>query len=428
MTIEVIAIGDEILSGNIVDTNTAYLSDKLWIEGLEVTYHSAVRDDPPKIREALLLAADRAELVLVTGGLGPTADDFTLEIAAKTFRRKLVLNQPYLQYLKNLYRKWGRTMSANNEKQAVIPEGAKTFENRVGTAPGVEVIYKKTAFYFMPGVPAEMKQLFQDFILPEILRARKSKKIFKSKVLRCFGLPESDLDYALKDLYHERLMIENVRVGFRAHFPETLIKLSAWDNNADAAMGRLTKIAAKIRERLKDTVYGEGDDTLESVVGRLMREQNKTLALAESCTGGLVANRITNIPGSSDFFRHGVVSYSNESKVNILEVQKSTLDRHGAVSSSCAKEMAQGVRRISRADYGLAVTGIAGPTGGTDEKPVGTVHVALASAQGSWEKKYFFPFKRDWFKLVVSSVAVDRLRREFLKLAPLEQVKKIQID
>lgn len=414
MQVEIITIGDELLSGNVIDTNTAWLSDQLWLKGIEVAYHTGVRDDAEKIKEALLHAAGRAELVLVCGGLGPTADDFTIEVAAKAFKRKLVLDQHYVRYLENLFRQWGRPLTETSRKQAYVPLGAKTFQNRVGTAPGIGVKFKKTQVYFMPGVPKELKQLFHDFILPEILSLRKKALHFESKLLKCFGSAEADLDSALKDMYVNRVDIENIRTGFRAHFPETFIKLSAWDKSADHAKKRLHDVEAKIRERIGKYVYGEGDDTLESVLGALLAKKKQTLAVAESCTGGLTAHRITNVPGASKYFLGGVVSYSNESKTAVLGVSPETLKKHGAVSAQTAIEMAQGIRRATRADYAVAITGIAGPTGGTQEKPVGTFHVALVHHAGNWEKKYFFPVNREWFKLLASSIAIDRVRRELL--------------
>jgi len=419
MQIEILTIGDEILSGNIVDTNTAYLSDKLWLNGFEVTYHTAVRDDADKIKEALLIASNRADLVIVTGGLGPTGDDFTIEVAAKTFRKKLVVDQNYLHHLENLFKQWGRPLKDNNKKQATIPAGAKTFSNRVGTAPGIAVKYKRAQFYFLPGVPREMKQLFEDFIFPEILSLRKIPLHFESKMLRCFGSAESELDFAIKDLYINRTHIENARIGFRAHFPDTFIKISTWHKNKADAHKLLKNVETKIRERVEKYIYGEGDDTLESIVGQLLLKSKKKLATAESCTGGLIANRITNVPGASAYFPNGVVTYSNEAKSAVLGVSADTLKKYGAVSSPCAIEMAQGIRRISKADYGIAVTGIAGPDGGTTAKPVGTVHIALASQAGNWEKKYLLPRNREWFKQMVSSIALDRLRRELLGLTSI---------
>lgn len=415
MKIEIITIGDEILSGDIVNTNASTLSEALWSEGFEVTYHTSVRDDGVTMKEAFLVASRRAQLVVVSGGLGPTADDFTLEVVAKTFKKPLTPDENYLSYLKNLFRKWGRELSENNRKQALVPKGSRTFQNRVGTAPGVGLKFRQTQFYFLPGVPKELKQIFSDFVLPEILTHRKHGEVFECKVLHCFGSAEADLDSALKDLYVNRLDIAGVRVGFRAHFPETLIKLSAWGKDSPTARKGIREAEGKVRERIGKYIYGEGEATLEGVVGALLAEKQKTVSVAESCTGGLIANRFTNIPGSSRYFKNGVVVYSNEGKMAILGVSRDIIDKHGAVSPQCAIEMAQGIRRISKTDYGIAVTGIAGPSGGTHEKPIGTVHIALADSKGIQEKKYLFPHEREWFKLLASSIALEKLRRELLK-------------
>lgn len=414
MKIEIIATGDEIISGNVVNTNTSWISDKLWMNGFEVGYHTAIRDDKKTIEEALRIAAGRAKIVIVTGGLGPTEDDFTLEVAASVFGKKLTLDKKYLTHLKRLFSSWGREMRANNEKQAYIPKESVTYLNKVGTAPGVGATWKKTRFYFLPGVPREMKQLFDDFILPEIIQNRKEKIHFESKMLRCFGAAESQLDDALKDLYTKKMDIQNVRIGFRAHFPDTLIKLSAWGKNKKEAEKNLFPVEEKIRERINKYIYGVGDTNLETIVGELLTKHKKTLATAESCTGGLIANRITNIPGSSAYFLNGLVTYSNESKIKFLNIPKEILEKFGAVSSECAIAMAENVRKISGSDFGLAVTGIAGPNGGTKEKPVGTVHLALSSQSGTREKKYIFPRNRDWFKNLVSSLGLDWIRRELL--------------
>jgi nicotinamide-nucleotide amidase len=284
----------------------------------------------------------------------------------------------------------------------------------VGTAPGVGVKFKKTQFYFLPGVPKELKQIFDDFILPEMIAQTKRAEVFESKMLKCFGAAESELDDALKDLYVNRLNIENVRIGFRAHFPETFIKLSAWHKEGKKTRELIAVAEAKIRERIGKYVYGEEGDTLESVVGKLLTKRKKTVAVAESCTGGLLANRMTNIPGSSTYFRGGVVSYHNDVKIQVLGVSPDTLKKFGAVSESCAREMAQGVRRISKTDFGIAITGIAGPEGGTSVKPVGTVHIALANQEGVKDKKFVFPQNREWFKLLASSIGLEMVRRELI--------------
>lgn len=395
MKVELLAIGDEILSGDIVNTNVAFLSEALWLCGFIVGYHSAVRDDPKAIRQALLLAAKRASLVIVTGGLGPTGDDFTIEIAAKTFHKKLV---------------------QNNLKQALIPKGAKVYLNPVGCAPGVGLKFKGVSFYFLPGVPKEMKALFEKSILPEILANRKKRKVFKSKLFRCFGMAEAELDYALNSFYHHKTEIGNVRVGFRAHFPETLIKLSSWGKTEHEAQKFLEEGITFLKEKVGKAIYGEGEESLESVLGFLLSSQGKTVSVAESCTGGLIANRITNVSGSSSYFKGGVVAYDNQIKKDFLGVQAETLQTYGAVSRECACEMAKGVQKRAATDFSIAVTGIAGPTGATAGKPVGTVFIALAK-KGAINcaptvvcYDYCFKLNREWFKSLVASLAMNHLR------------------
>ncbi|EKD41325.1 MAG: hypothetical protein ACD_73C00768G0004 [uncultured bacterium] len=412
MRAEIITIGDEVLAGNVVDTNTTFLADQLWLNGIIVSYHAAVRDDESDIIRALDMATSRSDLVLVTGGLGPTADDITISSATKLFRKKLELNHDVLKHLEALFKKVGREPSENNNRQAYIPSGARVFLNRLGTAPGIVYAFRKKAIYFMPGVPKEMKALFTEQMLPEILAKLKRPEIFVHELLKCFGSPESTLDLALKDLYTSKLEIDGVRVGFRVSFPETFIKLSAWGQTKQEALEALDVAKAKVMERVSGAYYGHNEDTLESVVGRLLNEKKKTLSVAESCTGGLIAHRLTNISGSSDYFLNGVVSYSNEAKIKVLGVHASTLQKEGAVSAACVKEMAQGIRRLSKTDYGIAVSGIAGPTGGTPKKPVGTVYIALATPNGVESKEYHFPRDRETFKLIVSSTAINWLRKE----------------
>lgn len=427
MKIEILTIGDEILSGNITDTNKAWLSDQLWRAGFHVAYHSGVRDDPPAIRDSLLLARERSDAVIVTGGLGPTADDFTIEIAAQTFNRPLVLDQPSLDHIYDLFNKMGRPVKDNNKKQAMIPTGAKALFNKEGTAPGVYLeetflnkfsdrfSNKKIPFYFLPGVPREMKHLFSTFVLPDLLTRQSEPVHLETRFYKCFGVGESDLDFALKDLFDERTTIEGIRVGYRAHVTETSIKLSSWNKDPQLAKKKLLTVEEKILSRIGAYVYGGEHDTLESVVGKLLAKKNKTVATAESCTGGLIANRFTNISGASGYFKCGYVTYANESKINMLGVSAQTLESHGAVSEECVKEMALGARVRSQVDYALAVSGIAGPTGGTPDKPVGTVFIGLATPTHCEVKKFHIPRGRDLFKIMVSSLALDWLRKVLME-------------
>jgi len=407
MQIEIIPIGDEILAGNILDTNKQYLSDMCWQNGFRVEYHTSVRDDETAIRDALLCAAKRADAVICTGGLGPTADDFTIEIAAKAFGVTLELDDKTFEYLKKLFERKGRELSDNNKKQAMIPKGGWVLENTLGTAPGIGFLFQKTNFYFLPGVPREMKYIFAQSVLPDLIKKRKDGVHFKTKFLKTFGSTESELDNRLKDLMHDRTEIQNARIGFRFHFPEIFIKVSVWDKNESKAQKDLNGVVAQIYERIGEFVYSENEThTLELILVEKLMAAKKTVAVAESCTGGLVANRITNISGSSEVFLGGIVSYSNELKTQILGVDPEILKKHGAVSEECAKAMVSGIQKLTGADFCASVTGIAGPTGGSPEKPVGTVHIATLCEGELFHKKYFIQFPREMFKEVVSSVVL----------------------
>lgn len=411
MTIEIITIGDEILSGNIVDTNTTYLADQLWRQGLIVSHHTAVRDDVEKISDALLRAAKRCKAVLVTGGLGPTADDFTIEVAAKAFGVGMVTSQEAMQALENRFAKMGRQLRENNRKQALVPEGSVVYINAWGTAPGVHFVFEGVPFYFLPGVPREMKGLFEAFVFPDIKKRLGGDVFFEGRFYKCTGVAESELDHQLANLYDDRTSIQNVRVGFRAHFPEIFIKLSAWGKTQEEAVACIKPVEEAILQRVGQYVFGGELDTLEAVTGELLRQQGKTVAVAESCTGGLIANRLTNVAGSSDYFLGGIVSYDNSVKQSMLGVTSETLTLHGAVSSECALQMAMGARRAIGSDYAIAVTGIAGPGGGSDEKPVGTVHIAIVDDKNQWKGQFHFPYSRERFKQMVATTALDQLRR-----------------
>lgn len=410
MRVEIISIGDEILSGNILDTNKQYISNELWQLGFSVDYHSSVRDDEADIRQSLLCAADRAQYVVCTGGLGPTVDDFTVEVAAKTFNLPLIEDESTVVALKDFFAKLGRELKANNLKQAMVPEGAIVFPNRKGTAPGMAVLFQKTWFYFLPGVPREMIDLMQQEVLPHIQRTRTDGLFFATRFLRTFGCPESDLDDRLKDLFFDRVKIQNARIGFRAQNTEVCLKVSVWHVNQLQAYEQLEEVLQLIRSRIGEFIYAEDENTtLESLVVNCLSKAKLTLAVAESCTGGLIAHRITNIPGASAVFLGGYVTYSNELKSSALGVSSEIIQKYGAVSEECARAMVTGVFDRTGADYCIAVTGIAGPTGGSVDKPVGTVHIALKSKSTIEHEKFVLPFGREMFKTIVASFALKRV-------------------
>ncbi|MBF0492217.1 MAG: competence/damage-inducible protein A [Deltaproteobacteria bacterium] len=412
MKIEIIAIGNEVLCGDVINSNAAWLSAELYQRGFEVVRHTTVADDETEIALALQAASQKVQVVLITGGLGPTVDDFTLEVAAKFFGLSMKMNAEVIAQLHQFYTVRGRAMTPNQEKQAFIPEGAEAFLNPVGSAPGVRVQFQQTQFFFMPGVPKEMKEISKGFVFPFLEQHNSPQRFFAFQMLRCFGAEEAKLDHLLSPLLKDRVDLFGSQIAFRVSLPDVFIKLSAWDVSQEAAQQKIASAEALVREKVGAFIYGEKDQTLEECVGNLLKEKQKTLAVAESCTGGHLANRLSNIPGSSQYFLGGAVVYSNELKKKILGVSEKTLKNFGAVSEECVREMALGLQKLTGADFCLSITGIAGPEGESAEKPVGTVFIALAQKDKDLEvKQFLYPTNREWFKLIVSSVALNWIRK-----------------
>lgn len=410
MIVEILAIGTEVVDGDVVNTNAAWLSRQMGERGFQVRFHTTVPDDEALMLDALSRASTRAQVVLVTGGLGPTVDDFTIEIAAKFFGVPLTLHPESLEKIRGFFQKFKRPMSQNQERQAMLPQGGTPLSNDFGTAPGVYVLHQNVHYAFFPGVPKEMQEMFRAGLLP--LLPKPTQGGFQMlKTLRCFGLPEGQMDAELRAFMQGRGEMQGVQVGFRVRFPTIDIRLKATDLDPHAAESRIEAASRVIREKLGDHVFGADEDSLEALVGGLLKEKGFKIATAESCTGGLLASLITDVSGASEYFLAGLVTYSNEAKIKLLEVAAETIQNFGAVSSETALEMARGIRKISGADFGVSLTGIAGPSGGTTEKPVGTVHIAVVHPDGEWEKAYLFPFGRERFKQVAAATALDRLRR-----------------
>lgn len=407
MKVAILTIGDEVVAGDIANTNTTFLAEECWSAGFTVIKHLSVCDDEYAIAEALRGFAREADIVLCTGGLGPTMDDFTIEIAAKTFGVALKEDAQTVALLEKYFASRNRAMAPNNRKQALIPETGIALHNKWGTAPGVYVPFQKAHFYFMPGVPREMKAIFADSIFPNMLALRKQAGeniSFSRKTFRSFGATESELDNKLKDLFTSRLTIGNVRIGFRVVFPEIWIKMSCWQTDEASARQEIADVENKIRERVGDYIFSDDNKTLEKVVIEKMTANKISCACAESCTGGLLAERITAVAGASRVFVGGIVSYANEMKAKSLGVSKDTLDKYGAVSEECAREMLAGIEKLTGADYLAAITGIAGPSGGTGDKPVGTVFIAIKKRNTTVIQKKYIPFPREMFRQVVSSL------------------------
>ncbi|MFH1829484.1 MAG: nicotinamide-nucleotide amidohydrolase family protein [Pseudomonadota bacterium] len=379
MKIEIITTGDEVMQGVIVDTNTAWIAERCWAFGFEIVRHTSIGDDANAIADALKQAAKRADVVMVTGGLGPTADDITLETAAKAFGKKLIRN-----------------------------EGAAVLENRVGTAPGIRVKLGAAEFFFLPGVPKELYQIFEDSVMPWL--KEHAQATYAVRVLRCFGIPEASIDTKLSSIE-----LGEARLSFRVKFPEILLKLVARGKDPIKAQKAVDDAAHNIMNKLGDVVYGQGEATLAEVVGTLLKQKGFTLSVAESCTGGLMCSMITDVPGASDYFERGAVCYSNLSKQQMLGVPGKVIESEGAVSKDTVISMAEGIRRESKTDIGVGITGIAGPSGGTPNKPVGTVHIALATPDGTWAREYHYERDRLWFKQIVAATALDMVRKYLLK-------------
>lgn len=411
MRASLLAIGDEIVGGMTTDTNSGHLSEQLRSAGVEVVSILAVADDEEAILRAFRRALEDAELVISTGGLGPTSDDLTTAVVARLAGKELRLDPPSLERIEEIFRSRGIEMTENNRKQALFPEGSTVLPNPIGSAPGflcpVESGGRSGHVACLPGVPREMRLIASASLLPWVA-SRSPDRRFASRTFSTFGLAESKLDELLADVADPAA----ARLAFRAAFPRVQARLTVSGAPGEELEARLDAMEVRVRERLGLHLYGIGDEGLEEALGRALAERGITLAVAESCTGGLIGHRITEVPGSSAYYLLGAVVYSNEAKERLLGVRAETLRAHGAVSTEVAEEMAEGVRRAAGADLGLATTGIAGPGGGTEEKPVGTVCIALAWEGGVWSRRYELPDRgRSWVKELTAQTAMDRVRR-----------------
>jgi nicotinamide-nucleotide amidase len=413
MKAEILATGDEIRSGALVDSNSAFIAEKLEENGVEVVRHTCVGDDLVILAATLREISRRVDAAVVTGGLGPTTDDRSAEAAAKAAGVDLQLDQKALENVERFFKAFERPMTESNRKQAYLPAGAKTLFNPVGTAPGFAVTINGCRFFFLPGVPYEMQRMLREQVIPDLLAMQGDAAMYSQvRTITTFGLPES---LAGERTAGVEAAFPGVQLGLRANFPQIQVKLYGRDADAERLENRLTDAANWTIEQLGKNVISENGQSMQSVVGRLLTAQSATLALAESCTGGLIANWLTNVAGSSDYFIFSGVTYSNRAKMDLLGVDPQTLERHGAVHEETARQMAEGARRVAGATYGLATSGIAGPAGGTGEKPVGTVCIGFAGADRSFGKRLFFPFgKRLMNKKIFAMAALDVLRKELI--------------
>jgi nicotinamide-nucleotide amidase len=415
MNIEILITGNEIRSGAVIDKNSVHIAKKLEEAGFNVMRHSCVGDSIDDLVLVLQEIGSRSDVALVTGGLGPTPDDLTAQAAAISVGVDLVLDLPALRRIEDYFKARNRIMPDSNKKQAMLPRGAKIILNPVGTAPGFMLKIDRCLFFFLPGVPFEMQRMLSDTVLAQLEKLRGNVCEYSmTKTISTFGLTESATAERVSGISG---MFPEINFGFRAKFPEIQIKLYGRGKNKEAIHHRMNKASAAIIEEIGDNVFSEDESPMEAVVGRLLLKQNAKIAVAESCTGGLISHLLTNVPGSSNYFLFSGVTYSNEAKQKVLGVSSETLEHYGAVHENTAKEMAAGVRRIAASDYGLATSGIAGPDGGTDEKPVGTVCIGIATRRSTKGFRFLFPFNNRWRnKKIFAMKSLDILRRHLIEL------------
>jgi nicotinamide-nucleotide amidase len=406
MKAEIITIGDELLFGQIQDSNSSFIGERLTAEGMEVVFKTSVGDDINRMTEAFNIARTRVDVIIASGGLGPTVDDLTKKALVKAYKRNLIFHQEILKQIEESFGKRGIPMPQINQNQALIPQGAKALANLWGVAPGIFLEDEKNLFFALPGVPAEMMWMLENEVLP-ILRDKKPDHFIIHRKMKTTGISESALYEKIEKLIDPA---GEIKLAFLPSYLGVDIRLSMETNDREQALGKIDEFEKKIREVARDLIYGVDDQTLEVVVGKLLLDKKKKIAVAESCTGGMIGARLTNISGSSQYFERGVITYSNQAKTELLGVPGEVIEKHGAVSEEVALLMAEGVRRLAKTDFGLSVTGIAGPTGGMPQKPVGLVYIGLAHEKGSAAKKFLFGENRNSNRERSTQAALNMVR------------------
>jgi nicotinamide-nucleotide amidase len=411
LTAEIIAIGSELLTPDKTDTNSLWLTEKLNEIGIEVKLKTVVGDDEARLEETVRDASRRSDIVISTGGLGPTEDDITRKISARALGRELVFREELVDDLRERFRRWGREMPEINKRQAYIIEGAQILPNPNGSAVGMLLELDEKFHVVLPGPPRELKPMFEQHILPR-LREKAGEICVKRRILRVAGIGESAVDEKIAPIYKQ---YANPQTTILFNRSEIEIHLTAQCRTEPEADALIEEVAAKIVEALGTPVFATNGETMEEIVGKLLAENGKTLSLAESCTGGLIAQRLTEISGSSKYFIEGVVAYANEAKIRTLNVPAQLIETHGAVSAEVAEAMAKGMRERTNTDYAVSVTGIAGPTGGSEEKPVGLVFIGYSDENETRSFKTILPGDRELVRWRASQAALEYLRRRILK-------------
>ena len=410
LTAEIIAIGSELLAPDRTDTNSLWLTEKLNRLGIEVKLKTIVGDDDARLEEAIKDAVRRSKVVITTGGLGPTEDDITRKIAARALGRRLLLDEAVLAEIRQRFQSFGVAMPERNSRQAMVIEDAEVLPNPNGTAPGIFIDHQGTAIVLLPGPPREMRPMFENHVGPKLSGRVGSLRVMR-RLLRVAGLGESAVDEKIAPIYTQ---YENPQTTILFNQSEIEIHLSARGRTEAEADALLDRLSGQIEERLGNAVFSFAGETMEEVVGLKLSVGGYTVSVAESCTGGLIAQRLTEVPGSSKYFIEGVVAYANDAKTRTLGVEPMLLLEHGAVSAPVAEAMAEGIRKRAGTDFGLSATGIAGPGGGTEEKPVGLVYIALADEVRTQLRELRLPGDRQLIRWRASQAALDMLRRRLI--------------
>lgn len=402
---EIIAIGDELVSGKVLNTTASFAANKLFTAGCQVTRITSIGDNPDDIEECLLAAIKRSKYVIITGGLGPTTDDITNEVTSKALGRPQVLNEMILEKIRRAKKRFANSAFLR-EKLAWLPEGAEVL-NPEGRAAGYLLIHQDIPLFFLPGVPKELEDHLINRVIPMLSRFFSGKISIRQQTFKVFGLSETEINKLFEKLESSQ---DGLSIGYYPNFPEVNVTATVKGRNSGKVAEIFHMACNTIEQLLGRYVVAVNEETLEEVVGRLLLEKGGILSLSESCTGGLVSHRVTSIPGSSGWFEGGVITYSNKSKEDFLGVSPKTLSLHGAVSSQAAMEMANGVKRLAGTGYSLAITGIAGPSGGTTQKPVGTVYIALSTPERTVAERFQFIGTRHMIQILAAETALDLLR------------------
>ena len=406
MRAEIIATGTELLTGS-VETNSVFLSEELMLVGLETAFKTVVGDDEKDMEDALKRALERVDAVIVTGGLGPTEDDVTRKVIAKITKKRLILNEDARKMIHAKLAGRGGDVIIANERQALIPAGTRILPNPAGIAPGFYIDEEGPFLAVLPGVPREMRAMYGEGLKPALIQRFGGRSFIKRRVLRTCGVSESAVNQSIQDIMRQ----DEPTVGLSVKETGVDVRIIAHATSSDQAQLLVERTEKAIREKLNDAIYGVEGVELEEVVGALLKQRGLKLAVAESCTGGLIGARITNIAGSSDYFERAAVVYSNRAKNEMLGVPLDLIERYGAVSGEVATAMAQGIQKAAHTDLGLSITGVAGPSGGTEKKPVGLAYIALASSQGTKTAEYRLIGNREQVRLRASQMALDMVRR-----------------